>query len=227
MTLDQNAVYRLLDVQDHQGHSRAQSRKLCRDRVGCLATGFHWDGTALCMTFVRDPAGNFIMRRLHTSTVVSLEERDGRLTVRTQNSLYLLEAVKADLPEGPPRIFPAEAPAGVLVELYFSEEGDHFCGGLYWDKAGNAQALACTLHLGMVVDTCLIGLVTDKCLGGFVCRYYLGPPDRIEFYNSLYEARGIAVPIMAHNCGTIPLHFCREWDDLKWTVEPGGRALLR
>lgn len=37
MEFDLEQVYRLVDVQDHTGRSKAESRALYRDRVGCLA----------------------------------------------------------------------------------------------------------------------------------------------------------------------------------------------
>lgn len=230
MTLDRKAAYRLLDVQDHQGHSRVESRKLYRDRVGCLATDLHWDGPILRMDFVRDPENRWIKRHLHTSRVLALEERDGLLWIRTQNSVYLLEPADArELAEEPAR-FPAETLEepyqGELIELYLTDEGDHFCKGIYWDPQGGAHPLAVSRHVGMVVDTCLL-CEAEGDLERIYGRYYLQSPGEVEFYDTLYGQQDYAVPMLLHNCGTTPLEICREGYGPMGRVEPGRAALFR
>lgn len=230
MTLDRNAAYRLKDVQDYEGNSRVESRKLYRDRVGCLATDLHRDGETLRMTFVRDPAGNFIKRHLHTSRVVCLEERDGLLVVKTLYSVYLLEPVGAESLAGVPDIFPAavldEPYEGELIELYLMEENDHFGKGIYWDAQGNAHPLAVTHHLGMVVDSCLI-FDPQEGPERFYGRYYLQSPGEVEFYDTLYGQQDYSVPILIHNCGTIPLTISLEGYGQMGRVDPGAAALFR
>lgn len=230
MTLDKNAVYRLLDVLDHQGHSRVESRKLYRDRVGCLAHDLHRDGNTLRMTFVRDPAGNLIKRHLHTSTVVGLEEQRGLLVVKTLNSMYLLEPVEPQVLAENPDVFPAallgEPYEGELIELYLMEEGDHFCKGIYWDAHRAAHSLELLRHVGMVVDSCLL---RDPCgePERFYCRYYLELPEKVEFYDTLYGQQDYSIPILIHNCGTIPLHILLAIYGEVGTVDPGKAALFR
>lgn len=230
MTLDRNAVYRLLDVLDHQGHSRVESRKLYRDRVGCLATDLYWSGKTLRMTFVRDPAGNLIKRHLHTSRVVGLEEQGGLLAVKTLNSVYLLEPVEPQILAEIPDVFPSallgEPYAGELVELYLMEDGDHFCKGIYWDARRAAHPLELLRHVGMVVDSCLL---RDPCgePERFYCRYYLELPEKVEFYDTLYGQQDYSIPILIHNCGTIPLHILLAIYGEVGTVDPGKAALFR
>lgn len=230
MTLDRNAAYRLKDVQDYEGHSRVQSRKLYRDRVGCLATDLHWDGDTLRMTFVRDPAGRLIKRHLHTSRVVCLEERKGQLAVKTLNSVYLLEPAGADALADVPDVFPAEvldgSCEGELIELYLMEENDHFCKGTYWDARGTAHPLAVCRHVGMVVDSCLLCDAREET-GRFYGRYYLQSPGQVEFYDTLYGQQDYSVPMLIHNCGTIPLTICLEGYGQAGTVDPGKAALFR
>ena len=230
MRWERNAAYRLLDVQDHQGHSRVESRKLYRDRVGCLATDLHWDGETLRMTFVRDPAGNLIKRHLHTSPVVCAEERNGQLVIRTLNSVYLLEPTGEQLPAEEPLCFPAEALDGTgegeLIELYLMEENDHFCKGTYWDARGAAHPLAVTRHVGMAVDSCLLYDAQDGP-GRFYGRYYLQSPGEVEFYDTLYGQQDYSVPFFIHNCGTIPLIISLEGYGQAGTVAPGQAALFR
>lgn len=227
MTLDRNAAYRLTDVQDHQGNSRVESRKLYRDRVGCLATDLHWEGQTLRMVFVQDGAGNWIKRRLHTSTVLGIEEKDGCLAVKTLNSVYLLEpaALPEDLPEEYPAASLEEGDTGELIELYLSEEGNHFCKGTYWDREGTAHPLAASMHLGMVVDSCLIG--DAECMERFYCRYYVQGPRDIEFYDTLYGQQEYVIPLLIHNCGTIPLEIRFEFGGPEGKVLPGSQLLLR
>lgn len=230
MTLDRKAAYRLTDVQDHRGRSRVESRKLYRDRVGCLATDLHWDGPTLRMVFVRDAGGNFIKRPLHTSTVLGIEETAGRLAVKTLNSVYLLEPVGPDALVEPPDLFPAILPDGTqteeLIELYLSEENDHLCKGLYWDKAGVAHPLTTRIHLGMVVDSCLL-YAADEKEERYFARYYLQADDEIQFYDTLYGQQDYSVPLLIHNCGTVPLTISREWYGQVGTVAPGDKALFR
>lgn len=230
MTWDRKAAYRLTDVQDHQGHSRVESRKLYRDRVGCLATDLHWDGPTLRMTFVRDGAGNYIKRHLHTSTVLGVEERDGLLAVKTENSVYLLEPAGEAVPPEPPLCFPADALGegykGELIELYLMEENDHFAKGTYWDARGTAHPLGVSRHLGTVVDSCLL-YREDGEPGQYYGRYYLESPGEVEFYDTLYGQQDYSVPILIHNCGTIPLTISLEGYGQAGTVDPGKAALFR
>lgn len=230
MTLDKNSVYRLLDVLDHQGHSRVESRKLYRDRVGCLATDLHRDGNTLRMTFVRDPAGNLIKRYLHTSTVVSLEERSGLLVIKTLNSVYTLEPVEAQVLAEVPDVFPevilGKPYEGELIELYLMEDNDHFCKGIYWDAHRAAHSLELLRHMGMLVDSCLL---RDPCgePERFYCRYYLQLPGEVEFYDTLYGQQDYSIPILIHNCGTIPLNILLAGYGRVGTVDPGRAALFR
>lgn len=226
MALDRNAAYRLADVQDHQGNSRVESRKLYRDRVGCLATDLHWEGRTLRMVFVRDKAGNWIRRRLRTSTVLGVEEKAGCLAVRTLNSVYLLEP--APLPEELPEEYPArsleEGETGEVIELYLSEEGNHFCKGTYWDGEKTAHPLAASMHLGMAEDSCLIG--EKDCMQRIWCRYYVRGPRDIQFYDTLYRQQDDSIPLLIHNCGTIPLKIHFESGGPEGRVLPGERLLL-
>ena len=228
MTLDRNAACRLLDVQDHEGHSRVESRKLYRDRVGCLATDLHRVGATLCMTFVRDPAGGLIQRHLNTSTVIGMEEQNGLLMVKTLNSVYLLEPVGAldEVPDVFPEDVLDEGYAGELIELYLSEENDHFRKGTYWNERRAAHPLEVRHHLGMVVDSCLIR-EADGASGRFYGRYYLNASGKVEFYDTLYGQQDYSVPILIHNCGTIPLAICLEGRGTVGTVDPGKAALFR
>lgn len=230
MTPDRKGAYRLMDVQDYEGHSRVQCRKLYQDRVGCLATDLHWDGDVLRMTFVRDPAGHLIKRHLRTSRVLCLEERDGLLAVKTLNSVYLLEPVASEALAEVPDLFPAQeldGPwEGELIELWLMEENDHFCKGLYWDAGGTAHPLAVTRHLGMVVDSCLL-FDDQEGPGRFYGRYYLESPGQVEFYDTLYGQQDYGVPMLIHNCGTIPLSICREGYGQAGVVDPGKALLFR
>jgi len=88
---DYNKAYRLIDVRDHEGSSKAESEDLYRERVGCLArevrTGMTFDGNPpVYMQFIQDKDGNWINLRLRTSRASDILEKDGLIEIHTENS---------------------------------------------------------------------------------------------------------------------------------------------
>lgn len=78
----------------------------------------------------------------------------------------------------------------------------------------------------MVVDSCLI---FDPREGPerFYGRYYLQSPGEVEFYDTLYGQQDYSVPMLIHNCGTIPLAISLEGYGQMGKVDPGAAVLFR
>ena len=212
-------TYRLTDVLDKAGQSKVQSRALYRERVGCLAQNLrlcdYGGADVVRMIFVQDPNGNWINRTLRTSPVESVTE-DSLLTITTENSVYLLEPAP-----DPVRDY---GTGENLLELFLSDEGDRFCRGVWYDGEGLPHDLACLVHAGMFVDSCLITPEEEGYGELILCRYFLRE-DGVEFYNSLYW-QDPPMPLLLHNCGGAPLRVELEgWGEV-CTIPPGGQETV-
>ena len=215
-----HAVYRLVDVQSPDGHSKVETQPLYRERAGCIAKNLRvipfGSGTAVRMDFVQDAGGNWINRPLRTSPISEISEED-MLTIRTKNSIYILEPAELVEPE-----YPEDTE---LIELFLSEDGMRFCKGIYHDADKKLHELQCITHLGMVTDSCLIYTVDDNNLDECMCRYF---PESggVEFYNTLYNQQDYSRRLLIHNTGLQPLKIRFESYDAVWTLLPGEQRMI-
>ena len=221
---DTRKAYRLLDVRDLEGQSKADSKELYRERVGCIATGIrkstyysHDDVLILRMFFVQDAEGRWINRALRTSPVTEIREQGEILEIQTQNSVYVLEQTKMPEPE-----YRDEAE---LIELYLNDEDTRFCKGFYYDADKKPHELACYVHVGTFVDTCLIHLAEEEFMGATACRYYLRYGS-VEFYDTLYHQQDYSRPMLIHNTSLHPMRIKFEGFPAVWTIAPGSEKYI-
>lgn len=224
VNISTDAAYRLLDVTDLKGKSKADSKELYRERVGCIATGIrkstyysHDDVLILRMFFIQDAEGRWINRALRTSPVTEIRERGEILEIQTQNSVYILE-----LTEMPVTEYQDEAE---LIELYLNDEDTRFCKGFYYDADKKPHELYCDVHVGTFTDTCLIRLVEDEFMRATVCRYYL-QYGSVEFYNTLYKQQDYSRRMLIHNTSRHPMPVKFEGFPAVWTIEPGEKKYI-
>lgn len=217
-------TYRLIDVQDHQGRSKVESRDLYKERVGCIAKNIHMQeicledtsGQVIRMDFVVDGHNRWINKKLRTSPLVAVEKKGEQIKIKTVNSIYVLE----------PAMLPKQKyqDAADLIELFLSDEGDRFVKGVYYDVEKVAHELQASIHVGMIVDSCLVYLAEDD-ISSIVCRYFI-QPDTIEFYDTIYHQQEYKTPILIHNCSnevmTIQMPFSAE----TWKINPWGETRI-
>lgn len=215
---DVESAYRLVDVQDHSGASKVESRDLYKERVGCIAKKIRTQTLnieekpyqIIRMEFVMDSSGRWIYKRLRTSPVLDVYKKNGRVEIKTINSIYVLE--------------PAELPtqeyqdAVDLIELYLSDEGNRFVKGFYYDADKAPHELEAFVHEGLIVDSCLVHFA-DDFITGIVCRYFI-QPETIEFYDTLYHQQEYNTPILIHNCSDKPMKVEFPFSIDVWTIEP-------
>ena len=88
-------IFRLIDVRDHAGNSKVDSRDLYRARIGCVAQNIqkieleHTGETFLVMwmDFVQDSQGRWINLHLRTSPVIDIKKEKDIVEIRTLNSV--------------------------------------------------------------------------------------------------------------------------------------------
>lgn len=224
ININREAAYRLLDVRDLEGTSKADSNELYRDRVGCIATGIRKSTTYsrddvlyLRMFFIRDAEGQWISRHLRTSPVTEIREQDGILEIQTQNSVYVLEPT--EIPE------PEYQDTAELIELYLNDEDTRFCKGFYYDAEKKPHELACYVNIGTFVDTCLIHLAEEEFMGDTACRYYLRSGS-VEFYDTLYHQQDYSRRMLIHNTSQHPMKIKFERFNAVWTIAPGEEKYI-
>ena len=214
--LDRTLFYRLTNVQDHEGNSKVKTREMYMSRIHCIATntqtevrGIH---TVVHMDFVYDKNNVPINRHLRTSPITELTVNQDHLTIRTWNSLYILQRVE------PPEVTYQDA--ADLIELYLTDEGYNFAAGYYYDREKNPHKLDCSIHAGMVTDSCLI-----RFEDGIVCRYF---PSifGVMFYNTIYKQQDYSRPILIHNVGRDALRIQFEGFPAAWTILPGQEKTI-
>ena len=222
--IDSTKFYRLLDVKDLEGKAKAGSKALYRDRVGCIATGIHksttyssYDVIYLRMSFIQDADGRCIHRALRTSPVTEIRDQGKILEIHTMNSIYVFE--QATMPE------PEYRDEADLIELYLTDENTRFCKGFYYDAEKKPHELACEVHVGTFVDTCLIYLTEKGLTGKTVCRYYLHP-STVEFYDTLYRQQDYSRRMLIHNTSRSPMEIKFERFPSAWTIASGGEKYI-
>ena len=219
--IDNTKAYRLVDVRDHEGNSKVETQELYMARVGCVSKsiqlGIPWNGrSCMYMEFIQDREGNWINLRLRTSLVDDIQEKDGVVEIRTQNSIYVLEPAELREPE-----YLDEAE---VIELYLSTDAQFkFCTGFYYNAEKEPLELVCHAHAGTFQDSCLI------CLKSFpydtACRYF---PSRysIEFYNTLYRQQDYSRRLLIHNVGKDYLTVSFEGFNAEWRIAPGDQRWI-
>lgn len=224
VNISRDAAYRLLDVTDLEGKSKADSKELYRERIGCIATGIrkstyysHDDVLILRMFFIQDAEGRWINRALRTSPVAEIREQGKTLEIHTQNSIYVLELTEMPVPE-----YQDEAE---LIELYLNDEDTRFCKGFYYDADKKPHELACYVHVGTFVDTCLIHLAEEEFMGDTACRYYLRSGS-VEFYDTLYHQQDYSRRMLIHNTSKLPMKIKFERFKAVWTIAPGDKKYI-
>lgn len=215
--IDVNTYYRLTDVQDHEGHSKVRSRELYMNRINCIATNVQTETrgiyTVAHLDFVYDKNNVPIHRHLRTSPLAELHVNGDSLHIRTWNSVYVLERVE------PPEVTYQDA--ADLIELYLNNEEYNFAAGYYYDAEKKPHKLDCSIHAGMVTDSCLI------CFeDGIVCRYFPSASG-VVFYNTIYKQQDYSRPILIHNVGRDALRIRFEGFPAVWTILPGQEKTIR
>lgn len=221
---DIESAYRLIDVQDHSGNSKVESRDLYKNLVGCIAQKIRYhaayleDGSTqiIRMNFAMDGEGHWINRRLRTSPVIAVSKKENRIEIKTVNSIYVLE----------PAVLPPHEyqDASDLIELYLSDEGNRFVKGFYYDSEKVAHELVAFVHEGLLVDSCLIHFAEDF-ITGIVCRYFI-QPETVEFYDTLYHQQEYKTPVLIHNCSDEPMNIEFPFSAEVWTIEPWGELRI-
>lgn len=218
-------VFKLTDVRDHAGNSKVDSRDLYRERVNCIAQNirridYELPGknySIINMDFIQDGNGNWINLHLRTSPVIDIKEVGETVEIRTSNSIYVMEPATIR----PPELRNSKG----LIELYLTNEEERFAKGYYYDCDGQAHELFAYIHVGMVVDTCLIHFAADDVLNGIVCRYYISL-DEVEFYNTIYRQQDYSSPILIHNNSAEPMIIKFEWSFSRWEIPPWGEETV-
>jgi len=217
----ENKCYKLVDVLTSDRTSKVETRMLYQERVGCLTKNIHrghtYDGgqCRMHMTFIQDGAGNWINRGLRTSPVSEIVETEHGLEIHTMNSIYVFE--EAELRE------PEYLDVADTIELYLSDEENHFCKGIYYDADKDPHELECVVHLGTFQDSYL--LCVDGNVMQSVCRYF--PRfSSLQFYNSIPRQNSYHQPIVIHNIGEVPLRVTFQGSDAEWTIQPGDTETI-
>lgn len=215
--LDRTIFYRLTDVQDHAGNSKVKTRELYMNRVNCIATNVQTEVrgiyTVAHMDFVYDKNNVPIHRHLRTSPLAELQVNGDSMQIRTWNSVYVLERVE------PPKVIYQDA--ADLIELYLNSEEYNFAAGYYYDTEKKPHKLDCSIHAGMVTDSCLIYFDA-----GIVCRYFPSMYG-VMFYNTIYKQQDYSRPILIHNVGREPICIRFEGFPAVWTILPGREKTIR
>jgi len=219
----EDKYYRLTDVRDLFGRSKAHMDELYSTRVGCLTQHIclrpysaDVDGLCLYAHFIQDAEGDFINRHLRTSLISEIVEGDeGGVEVITANSIYVFEPATPLEPEC--------REATELIELWLGTGDDMFDKGVHYDTAGVPHLLTCSIHLGTVRDSCLID--HQEYLSITVCRYF-PRHQRIEFYDTIYGQQDYTTPMWIHNTSAEPLTVKFQFGCVEHIIEPSGELLI-
>ena len=221
---EKEKCYELVDVRDLFERSKAHMDELYSCRIGCIAQYIcqkpydnKSDGQCLYVQFMQDAAGNFINRRLRTSEISEIREKDGCIEVITANSIYVFQEAQLKEPE--------YREAGNLIELWLGTGDYLFDEGVHYDDDGLPHILQLSIHLGTVRDSFLICHMDNP--GITIARYFSGYQG-IEFYDTIYGQQDYDMPMLIHNTSNHPLtikfQFCRE---IRYEIKPGGEKWIR
>lgn len=214
-------IYRLVDILDRDGNSRAETdirhREFYRDLMGCIVrniredTSFRTSHKIMRVDVVQDSKGHWINRNFKTSPLEELRElADGGLEIVTARSIYRF---------APGELTPlVYQDAADLIELYLCDENWQFATGFYYDSEKKPHPLVGDLHLGTFQDSVMVCL--EESRGICTCRYFpMG--SVIEFYDTLYRQQEYPYPFLIHNTGKTPLEIRFQRFKATWTILPG------
>lgn len=214
-------IYRLVEILDREGNSRAETdirhREFYHNLMGCIArniwedTSFRTGDKIMRVDVVQDPAGQWINRNFKTSPLEELRElADGGLEIVTARSIYRF---------APGELTPPVYQDAVnLIELYLCAENWLFATGFYYDSEKKPHPLVGDLHLGTFQDSVMVCLEENR--GICTCRYFpMG--SVVEFYDSLYHQQEYPYPLLIHNTGKTPLEIRFQHFRATWTILPG------
>ena len=214
-------IYRLVDVLDREGNSRAEAdprhREFYQSLRGCIVRNIREDITfrsgsrIVRVDVIQNPAGRWINRNFKTSPLEELRElEDGGLEIVTMRSVYRFEPGELTPP--------VYQDAADLIELYLCDENWQFAAGFYYDSEKQPHPLVGSVHLGTFQDSVMVCLEENR--GICTCRYFpMG--TRIEFYNTLYGQQDYSRRILIHNTGETPLEIRFQHFRATWTILPG------
>lgn len=112
-----------------------------------------------------------------------------------------------------------------LVELYFDDNYEHFCRGVYYDQECVAHSLVGEFRMGMFTDTYSIFYGEKERQKRPLLRYYMGA-DYVEFYESNF-ADPESTRIIIHNIGEQELKVAFQYGEVLWKLEPGEQKEIK
>ena len=214
-------IYRLVDILDREGNSRAETdvrhREFYQSLRGCIArniredTGLFTGDKIMRVDVVQDPAGRWINRNFKTSPLEELRELEaGGLEIVTMRSVYRFEPGELTPP--------VYQDAADLIELYLCDENWQFAAGFYYDSEKQPHPLVGSVHLGTFQDSVMVCLEENR--GICTCRYFpMG--SVVEFYDTFYRQQDYSRRILIHNTGKTPLEIRFQHFRATWTILPG------
>ena len=137
MAFYSDKIYRLVEILDREGNSRAETdirhREFYQGLVDCIAgnirkdTSFRTGLKIMRVDVVQDPTGRWINRNFKTSPQEELRElADGGLEIVTARSIYRFAPGELTPP--------VYQDAADLIELYLCDENWQFATGFYYDS---------------------------------------------------------------------------------------------
>jgi len=194
-------AYKLISVTDSNGNGK-DDIEFYKDRIGSIAKNVKTcdrdNGTQIVKAdFIQNAEGRLIQLGLRTSTIKEIGEDENKIHIHTRNSIYNFE--KVELQEA------CYQDAANIIELYFTDQGDKFCKGYFYDEHSQPHVLVKYVHLGMFIDTVLIKVKDDASFSEYICRYYVNNMNLIEFYDTLYQQQPYVTEILIHNESTRPM----------------------
>lgn len=213
-------VYKLISATDSNGN-RKDDVKFYKDRIGSIAKNIKTcdrdnETKIVKADFIQNSEGRLIQLGLRTSTIKEIREDENKIHIHTRNSIYNFE--KVELQEE------CYQDAANLIELYFTDQGDKFCKGDFYDEHSQPHVLVKYVHLGMFVDTVLIEVKDTVTFSKYICRYYVKNRNIIEFYGTIYHQQPYVTEILIHNETTRPM-FVRFPNDSLWEI-PAGESKM-
>lgn len=209
-------VYKLISVTDSNGN-RKDDIEFYKDRIGSIAKNVKTcdrdNGTQIVKAdFIQNAEGRLIQLGLRTSTIKEIGEDENKIHIHTRNSIYNFE--KVELQEE------CYQDAANIIELYFTDQGDKFCKGYFYDEHRQPHVLVKYVHLGMFIDTVLIKVKDDASFSEYICRYYVNNMNLIEFYDTLYQQKPYVTEMLIHNESTWPMSV-RFPNGSQWEIPAG------
>ena len=218
-------TYQLVEILDHEGNSKAAEGHPERVKyqywAGCYTDNI-WlrpfpsvNSPEECLKaiFVVDAEGMAVNKNLRTSPIRNMEASEGRVTVRTYNSVYVFEEKLL-----PKAVYREEAD---LLELWMGSGPYKFDKGVHYDKNGTPHDLTVMVHLGMLRDSFLI--CHRDNVYNIAARYFMGFQS-IEWYDTLTGSQDYSTPMRIHNTSDHPLLI--KGGPIEFSIPPGKELTL-